>query len=273
MTVSVHLPEMIHKDLLSEHPRNSNKQSRYTFKELRKSIRENGFDESLTVVPRDDGNDGYWIVSGNHRYRAGIAEGMEEFPCVVRTDWDDIQQQVELVRRNYVRGNIDKNAFTVAVNALVEERGLEVDELRDMMGFEDADVFMKYYQEQEEEQQRIAAEVRDDQKRSAPAVKMIDDLGLVLSAIFEEHGDTVPHSFIVFPAGGKKHFFVAATPAIVRNIQDIAEYCIANHQDINIVLGGILAIGKHHSHLGKDTVKTEQILEEGSSEDGDSEFS
>ena len=54
MTVEVHLPELIHKDLLSEHPSNSNKQSRSTYAELRKSIRKNGFDETLTVVPREE---------------------------------------------------------------------------------------------------------------------------------------------------------------------------------------------------------------------------
>ena len=197
---------------------------------------------------------------------------MEEFPCVVRTDWDVVQQQVELVRRNYVRGAINEAAFTVAVNTLAEEEGLPLDEIRAMMGFEDADVFLRYYKEEQDHQQSVVNQIREEQKSSAPAVKMIDDLGLVLSAIFEKHGDTVPYSFIIFPAGGKNHCFVAATPAIVRNMQDIAEYCIANNMDINMVLGGILAIGKHHSQLGKPEVNRDLILEEGSNPEGPTEF-
>lgn len=268
--IKIHLPEMVHKDLLSEHPHNSNKQSRYTFKELRKSIRENGFDESITVVPRDDGNDGYWIVSGNHRFRAGVAEGMEEFPCVVRNDWDDVQQEFELVRRNYVRGNIDKDSFTVAVDTLAEKHALTKDEIREGMGFEDADVFLKYYKEEEE---RVEQQAKQENKaNAAPAVKMIDDLGLVLSAIYEKHGDTAPYSYMVFPAGGKQHLFVAATPAIVRTMQELSEYSIANHMDMNIVLGGVLAIGKAHSKLGKPDADKEAIEEEGSSTEGPDEF-
>ena len=269
MTIDVHLPDMISKDLLSEHPRNSNKQSRHEFKELRKSIRENGFDESLIVVSRDDGNDGYWIISGNHRFRAAVAEGMDELPCVIRDDWDEVEQQVELVRRNYVRGEIDKKAFTLAVDSLIEEAALPISDIKDLMGFEDADQFLAMYQQQE--QQELAAATESIQKQSAPQVKMIDDLGLILSAIFEEHGDTVPNSFIVFPAGGKKHLFVAATPTLVRVLGEVAEYCMTKHLDINIVLGGLLAIGKSHAKWATPEITANEIADSGT-EQGSDEF-
>ncbi|MHA2068573.1 MAG: ParB/RepB/Spo0J family partition protein, partial [Candidatus Thorarchaeota archaeon] len=157
---------MIHKDLLHEHPRNSNKQNRHTFSELRESIRENGFDESLLVTPRDDG-DGYWIISGNHRCRAGIAEGMEEFPCVIRADWNDVDEQIQLVRRNYVRGSLDKDAFTVAVNMIAEENALTVDDVREAMGFQDSEVFLQFYRQEHE----INKEVERKRSDSAPKVK------------------------------------------------------------------------------------------------------
>lgn len=266
-TVQVHLPKMLHKDLLFEHPRNSNKQNRHMFKELRDSIREHGFDESLLVVPKDEG-DGYWVVSGNHRYRAGCAEGMEEFPCVIRNDWTDIDHQIQLIRRNYVRGNIDKDAFTVAVNTLAQENNLPLDDIRESLGFEDADIFMQYYKEEEERQQAIGKA-----STSAPQVKMIDDLGLVLSSIFERYGDTVPSSFLIFPAGGKKHMFVAATPAVVRIMQELATYSLENHIDLNLVLGGILAIGKENSHLGKKEETTkEELVEKQAGITGTAEF-
>ena len=261
--VSVHLPEMIEKDLLSEHPRNSNKQSRHVFKELRQSIRDNGFDESLLVIPRDDGNEGFWIVAGNHRFRAGSAEGMDEFPCVVRDDWDGVQQQVEVVRRNYVRGNIDRDSFTLAVNALAAEQDLKVDEIREAMGFEDTEVFLELYKEEEERAEAARAAAAEHRSSSNAVVNMVDDLGLVLSTIFEEHGDTVPYSFLIFPAGGKNHFFVAATPAVQRSMTKVAEYCIANHLDINVVLGGLLTIGLAQSKMIDDD-DTEEVVEKGS---------
>ena len=226
--------------------------------ELRESIRENGFDETLTVVPRDDESEGYYIVAGNHRFRAGRAEGMKEFPCVVRDDWDEVQQQVELVRRNYVRGKIDKNAFTIAVDALVAEQELSLEEVQEAMGFEDSDFFLEYYKEENERMERAqkaAAEYQaSNSGKKSSQIQMIDDLGLVLSAIFEQHGDTVPYSFVVFPAGQKNHLFVAATPALVNNLTRVAEYCVMNHMDINVILGGLLTIGMDQAKMFTEEV-------------------
>jgi hypothetical protein len=239
--VQVLLPKLISKDKLHEHPSNSNKQNKHVFEALRESIRDHGFDESLLVVPRDDG-DGYWVVSGNHRFRAGEAEGITEFPCVVRSDWDEVDQQVQLVRRNYVRGQIDKEAFTTAVNTLSEAHNIPVEAIRDSMGFEDSDKFLELYKSD-----------------NAPKVKMIDDLGMVLSGIFERYGDTIDQSFIVFPAGGKKHMYVAATPALRNLLSEIAERCISRHMDINLVLGGLLAIGLNESAFRNDAASSEKI--------------
>jgi hypothetical protein len=263
--VEVHLPEMLPAKLLKEHPRNANKQSRHMYNELRQSIREQGFDEVLTVVPRENPDEGFYIVAGNHRFRAGRAEGMKEFPCVVREDWDEVQQQVELVRRNYVRGDIDRDSFTVAVNALAAEQDISVEEIQEAMGFEDTDVFLEYYKEENERierAQQAAAEHRSGKKN--PQIQMIDDLGLILSAIFEQHGNTVPYSFIVFPAGGKDHLFVAATPSLVNNLTKIAEYCISNHLDINVVLGGLLTIGMDQSKMLGGDADLEDVVEKGS---------
>jgi hypothetical protein len=267
--VEVHLPELIHASQLAEHPRNSNKQSRHMYGELRESIRENGFDETLTVVPRDDDSDGYYIVAGNHRFRAGRAEGMKDFPCVVRDDWDEVQQQVELVRRNYVRGAIDKNAFTIAVDALVSEQELSIEEVQEAMGFEDHDFFLDYYKEENERQEKAqaaaAAHIQNSGSKSSQ-IQMVDDLGLILSAIFEQHGDTVPYSFVVFPAGQANHLFVAATPALVHNLTRVAEYCVINHMDINVILGGLLTIGMDQAKMfteDQDLEETETLGRKG----------
>jgi len=260
--VKIHKTKIVKKELLSEHPRNSNKQSRHVFKELRQSIREQGFDESLIVVPKGNEDPGYYIVSGNHRFRAGVAEGLDEFPVVLRDDWDEATQQIEIIRRNYVRGEINKDAFTLAVNALAAEQEMDVDEIRAAMGFEDTEVFLELYKE-EEERAEAARAAAAEHRSSTPSINMVDDLGAVLSVIFEQHGDTVPYSFLIFPAGGKNHLFVAATPAVQRSMSKVAEYCIANHLDINVVLGGLLTIGLAQSKMIEDN-STEDVIEKGS---------
>src|SRR5690606_30401994 len=121
-TPVVHPIQMIPDELLFDHPNNTNKQSKHVHQELIDRLTENGFDENLIVVPRRDGEAGYFIVAGNHRRRAGRAAGMVQFPCVVRDDWDDVEARIQLVRRNYVRGEIDKTLFTEEINRLSSEQ-------------------------------------------------------------------------------------------------------------------------------------------------------
>lgn len=260
-TVKVFVAQMLPAALLREHDTNSNKQSKHAFAELRKNIRENGFDENIIVRPVEDG---YEIVAGNHRFRAGRAEGMEEFPCVIRDDWGQVEAEIQSVRRNYVRGAIDKDAFTAQVNKLVKETGIFIGDLMERFGFEDPDKFAEYYKEEKKKEEKVAQATV-----SAPAVKMIDDLGLVLSAIYSDHGDTAPNSFIIFPAGGKNHLFVASTPTLKKTLEGIVAHCIAKKMDINVALGGLLSIGIAMSDFMKDTSK---VQAEGGDMNGDSDI-
>jgi len=260
--IEVHLPKMIPAALLIELPGNPQKQSRHTFTELRRSIRENGFDESLLVVPVAEG---YEIVAGNHRFRAGRAEGMEEFPCVVRDDWDEVKKQIQSVYRNYGRGKIDKAAFTKQVDKLASSAALPLDVIYEQMGFEDADAFSQFYQKEKETQTAVAAATT-----TAPAVRILDDLGTILSTIFAEHGQTVPNSYIIFPAGGKYHIYIASTPALKATIEKIAKQCLEQSIDINIALGGLLAIGLAQTNFLDGDGGVE--VNEAGTEEGDSDL-
>lgn len=263
MTVKVWFPIMISSASIKEMPGNSQKQTKHEFSELRKSIREEGFDESLLVVPSGDG---YEVVSGNHRFRAGKAEGMSEFPCVVRDDWDEVQSVIQSVRRNYVRGKINKDAFTEQVNDLSTTHSLPIDTIYEEMGFEDPDAFAKYYQEEQQQQQAVM-----EATITPPAVRILEDLGSVISTIFAEHGHTVPNSFIIFPTGGKHHLYVASTPALKNGLEALVEYCVSQDIDINIALGGLLAIGLNASDFYSKVEGIQEVVAEGTSP-GDSDI-
>lgn len=242
--IKVHMPSLIPTVLLSEHPDNSNKQSKHVFTELKASILEHGFDEPILVVDRTDGEPGYWVVSGNHRFKAGKDLGMDEIPAIVRPDWDDVEAAIQLVRRNYVRGDIDRAAFTEAVNKLSREADLALDIIMERMGFEDAEAFSDFYKEEKKRERRIMDAAA---KEAIPQIKMLDDLGTILSMLFEKYGQTVPNGFIVFPAGGRNHIFIQVTPALKRAIDAVAQKCVADGMDINVALGGLLQIGIHHT--------------------------
>lgn len=268
-TPVVHPIQMIPDELLFDHPNNTNKQSKHVHQELIDSITENGFDENLIVVPRRDGEAGYFIVAGNHRRRAGRAAGMVQFPCVVRDDWDEVEARIQLVRRNYVRGEIDKTLFTEEINRLSSEQGLGLDIIMERMGFEDADAFADFYKEEKKREKRVAASVAAS--NSTSQVKMLDDLGVVLSVLFEKYGNTVPQSFMVFPAGGRNHIFVQATPALKKAIDAITLKCVAEGLDINTMLSGLLQIACHQMKIYTTKENNDKVLEAGSIE-GDDNF-
>ena len=67
---------------LEHHPDNPRKDLG-DLKELTASIRESGVMQNLTVVPRGDGAEGYWVVIGNRRLEASRAAGLKELPCLI----------------------------------------------------------------------------------------------------------------------------------------------------------------------------------------------
>jgi len=262
----VHEIVKISGTLLFEHPNNTNKQSKHVHQELIDSILSHGFDEPLIVVPRRDGESGYFIVSGNHRYRAGTAAGMEEFPCIVRNDWDEVEARIQLVRRNYVRGEIDRALFTEEINRLTSEHQLGLDIIMERMGFEDAESFSEFYKQEKKRERSIGAAVKA--QSNVAQVKMIDDLGTIISVLFEKYGHTVPNSFIVFPLGGRNHVFIQMTPALKKTLDAITTKCVADGMDINTALGGLLQIAIHHTGFFK-TQKHPDVIEQGSVEGDD----
>jgi len=268
-TPKIHEIIRVRDELLFAHPNNTNKQSKHVHQELVESIQQHGFDEPIIIIPRRDATPGYFIVSGNHRRLAGKAAGMEEFPCVLRDDWDEVEGRIQLVRRNFVRGEIDRTLFTEEINRLTVEHQLGLDIIMERMGFEDAESFSEFYKQEQKRERSIASAVASQNQVSQ--VKMIDDLGVIISVLFEKYGKTVPHSFMVFPLGGRNHTFVQSTPALKKTLDAIALHCVATGMDFNTVMGGLLQVAIHQTKLFSPDSDKSVILKEGSV-DGETNF-
>ncbi len=270
-TVQVHMPVMVDALLLSEHASNTQRQSPHMYKELRQSIRSHGFDEQLIVIPNED-SEGFWIVAGNHRFRAGLAEGMTEFPVVVRHDWSNIEANIQSVRRNYIRGAIDKDAFTAAVNSLSEEASLPVTAIMEQMGFESTDAFQALYKEEQEQEQRAVESAKEAASSDVGVVKLLDDIGTVVSSLVAKYGHTIPSSFLIFPLGKHNHMYVAVNPSLKKSMQAIAQMALSNNLDINVALAGILAIGLDETNFLNNEGKDEIMLRVDEDDDGDEDL-
>lgn len=266
-TPNVLLPQLIHKDKLRFLAGNSNRQTKHVFEELRKNIREQGFDESLIVVPFDE--DTYTVVSGNHRGKAGMEEGIEEFPCVVRKDWDEVTTELQSVRRNYSRGKIDKNLFTAQVETIKERFALSNTDIMEGMAFESLDALAALYKAEKEAEEESYEKMQEEASSDATTVKVVDDLGAIVTHLVQMYGDTIPHSFMIIPVGGKQHLYIKSNSALKKAVQNIAAACVVNKLDINVALTGIISIGLDNTDFlegqGVDAIK------EANAVDGDDE--
>lgn len=202
------------------------------FNQLVKSIRENGFDENMIVVPMEGA--GTWkIVSGEHRWLAAKTLGMLEVPCVVQ-DFDDDKRLIELVKRNALKGKISPQKFVKlyeqvllkhSKEEIAELMALEEDELKKLIG---------------EVRSQLPDKMKKDFDKSKDEIKTIDDLSLILNRLFAQYGDTLDQNYMIFDYGGQKHLWVRCDAELWKIVDDIREQMDDNDEDANEVFKKIL---------------------------------
>ncbi len=99
--------------------------------ELASSIRELGLIQPLTV--RKLGNDKFQIISGERRYRAAQAAGLNEVPAYIRIANDQAMLEMALVE-NIQRRDLNPLEIAFSYKRLVDECGLTQEELADRVG-------------------------------------------------------------------------------------------------------------------------------------------
>ena len=225
--------------MLIESQDNPNEQKEGTFDQLVEGIKKDGFDEPIIVIPApDDSKDRgkYIIVSGHHRFKAAKIVGMKMIPSVIKSGWSDEKRQMELIRRNMLRGNLNPEKFTTLYDGLMK-KGYDAAILRKYMGFTSNDAFNKIYKS-------IGATLNAEQKKtldqSKEKIRSVDDLSSVLNKIFTEHGSDLDHSFLVFSYGGKEHVFVKMDKALHERVKSIATIARERDLDMNDIMSGAL---------------------------------
>jgi ParB-like nuclease domain len=91
--------------VISKNPWNPNRMTAAMFAKALESISLYGFIDPLTV--RHLGENLYQIIDGEHRYDAGIALGMDRFPCTVIEGLSDAQAKKLTIVLNELHGQAD----------------------------------------------------------------------------------------------------------------------------------------------------------------------
>lgn len=219
---------------------NPNQMSDFEFSQLKKSIKEEGFDEPIKVVPdpQFEGEDGkYLVISGSHRLRACDELGWQEIPSIIEKDWDETKANAYLVSRNLNRGHIDSRKL----RNLVETRfgGFTHEQIAEMFGMEN------------ESQLKRLAKIREESKFDEEAIQnqinesesemvMIDGLHGMLSAIFAEYGTDVEKNFIAFMVNRKLQLLALMPESSTPKIEKFVKYCRENELDMGAALDSML---------------------------------
>lgn len=120
---------------------NDNRMSPKMYEKERRSIRDFGFIDPITVRPRAEG--GYEILDGEHRWRAASEEyaagtaGLAELPVTVLVDCDDRTAKKLTIILNRMRGQSQQELTAKLVASLAPE-GL--DDLTNHLPFDDGEL-------------------------------------------------------------------------------------------------------------------------------------
>lgn len=98
-------------ELLVMNPNNVNEMTEGEFNALCEGVRQSKHIPTITVAPLPDGR--FFIVDGNHRYKAARLLGLKTMKCEVLEDLtDEGLQEILSARMVVVRGTVNKRKFT-----------------------------------------------------------------------------------------------------------------------------------------------------------------
>ena len=195
---------------------NPNEQEEKIFNELTKDIKEEGFDEPIQVVPLPDDHPArkkgkkWRIIGGEHRWRSVRVLGYEEIPAVIKMYTGEMEQKIKTVRRNQLRGDMNRAKMTKLLNSLKPFGGL-TEELARKLGFTNIEMMMRLYQDERGRYTEGMANKVANVKREENA---IENLSTILNKLFAEYGDTLQQSYMFFTYGTKLHLMVMMTAPV-----------------------------------------------------------
>lgn len=206
------------EDLIADED-NPNEMDEATFDQLIEEIREQGFDEPIIVRPHPKLKGKYQIGSGHHRTKAAIVIGMQTVPAIIK-QWSDREQKVALVKRNALRGELNKNKLIKLYKEL--SKGKDGVQVQRELGFTNQKKFEAMYDEAMKvltpKQKKKLAEAKEK-------IKSMDDLSSVLNRIFKESGSELDAGYLVFSFGGKNHHYFQIDQEVEDTLQSIIAKC------------------------------------------------
>lgn len=215
-------------------PWNPNTESEEVFNALVDTIREHGFDQPLVVVPDPAREGHYRIIKGEHRWRAARHLNLETVPCVVRR-WDELEQRVQTVKDNRLRGELDRARLARLINELSERYQVPMGEAALRMAFFSEEELRKFLRLREGE-----ALLAEELLAARRELQAIAGLAFILNTLFAQFGETVPQSYMFFTYGGKLHLMVMMHGRLKKVVDVLTQAAAAKQLDLADLLARCL---------------------------------
>jgi hypothetical protein len=216
---------------------NPNEMNAEEFDLLVQEIREVGFIDPVQVVPMMDG--GFRLLGGEHRWRAARVLEMEEIPATLLSDekWqeEDLQKFVT-VRLNQLHGKANTQKMISLYKEMEEKYGEK--SLQRMFAYTDSDAWKKLVKTMKKAVQSsgLPKTAQDQFNSAADNANSVSDLSSILNTIFNQHGDTLEYSFMVFSFGGKEHLYIAMSKKTKTQMDKLIQHCKEWGRDINEII-------------------------------------
>lgn len=219
----IHDIEFLSMEVIETNEWNPNFMEQKAFDRLLREIRTSGFVSAIQVVKLD--NDRFRIIGGEHRYRAAKALGYEKVPCVVLSEaqFQDVDLQKFLtVRLNMLSGNLDPDKFRVLYEEMADKYG--PDSLEDLFGFTDEDQWNAVTKAIRNEL-RDAGIPKDKIKKAMEALEddhSIEGLSKILNDIFSKNSDTLKsNGFMVFDFNDSLMLFIDVSKVMFKFFDEL----------------------------------------------------
>lgn len=240
--IAVYIPDtvLLPVDQLQVNAWNPNEMTETEFDLLVEQIKTVGFVNPLQVVPLTNGL--YRVIGGAHRLQAAKVLGMPKVPCTLLSDarWEDEDlQKFATVRLNQLHGHAEPNKMIALYREMAAKYGEK--SLQRMFAYTEEDAWKKLVRQVKKSIKGSALpdEAKKKFNNEAKDAKTVDDLSMILNRIFNEHGDTLKYSFLIFSFGGKEHVYVAMSTKTKQAVDQVLTFCKEWDRDLNQVIAKV----------------------------------
>ena len=104
---------------------NPNEMTKSQKDHLKKTIKERGFMQPLTVTPKENVENKYIVIDGSHRLEIFKELKRASIPCYIVPDKKSIDIKIDMINLNKLRGEFNPNKYDKLLESVDSEIGEE----------------------------------------------------------------------------------------------------------------------------------------------------